>query len=122
MNKTKSTIVSAAVAGLFLGSVATVSATLTSCGSTQPAAAQAEVDKHACRGLNSCKMHGGCKTDQNACKYQNSCQGKGGCATVQHSCAGKNDCRNQGGCQGTAGKNECKAKGGCAVPVKGAMK
>jgi len=121
MNKTKSTIVSAAVAGLFLGSVATVSSVLTSCGSTQPAA-QPAMEKHACKGLNTCKMQGGCKTEKNACKGQNSCQGKGGCATVQHSCAGKNECKGQGGCQGKAGKNECKAKGGCASPVKSGMK
>jgi hypothetical protein len=39
-------------------------------------------DKHACKGQNSCKGKGGCKTDANSCKGQNSCKGKGGCDTI----------------------------------------
>ena len=38
-------------------------------------------DKHACKGMNSCKGKGGCKTADNDCKGKNSCKGKGGCAT-----------------------------------------
>ena len=38
-------------------------------------------DKHACKGQNSCKGTGGCKTGDNGCKGKNSCKGKGGCAT-----------------------------------------
>jgi hypothetical protein len=38
-------------------------------------------DKHACKGVNSCKGKGGCKTADNDCKGKNSCKGKGGCAT-----------------------------------------
>ena len=118
MNKTKSTIVSAAVAGLFLGSVATVSSTLTSCSSSKQSTAQPAMEKHACKGLNSCKNQGGCKSGDNQCAGKNSCKGHGGCATVQHACAGQNACKMQGGCKGMAGKNECSGKGGCASPVK----
>ena len=38
-------------------------------------------DKHACKGMNSCRGKGGCKTDANSCAGKNSCKGKGGCAT-----------------------------------------
>jgi hypothetical protein len=41
-----------------------------------------DADKHACKGQNSCKGHGGCKTSQNACKGQNSCKGQGNCKTM----------------------------------------
>lgn len=33
----------------------------------------------ACKGMNSCKGKGGCKTAEHACKGQNACAGKGGC-------------------------------------------
>ncbi|HKO02961.1 MAG TPA: hypothetical protein VJ032_14780 [Thermoanaerobaculia bacterium] len=76
----------------------------------------AETDKHACKGLNSCKGHGNCKSGDHGCAGKNSCKGKGGCASasVKHDCAGKNACKGQG----AGGKNECKGKGGCAVPPK----
>lgn len=46
------------------------------------AAATAEKgDAHACKGLNSCKGKGGCKTGDNGCAGKNSCKGKGGCKT-----------------------------------------
>jgi hypothetical protein len=44
-------------------------------------AADDKVEKHACKGLNSCKGKGGCKSSDNGCKGKNSCKGKGGCAT-----------------------------------------
>jgi hypothetical protein len=44
-------------------------------------AAADPVEKHACKGLNSCKGKGGCKSSDNGCKGKNSCKGKGGCAT-----------------------------------------
>ena len=44
-------------------------------------AADQPVEKHACKGLNSCKGKGGCKSSDNGCKGKNSCKGKGGCAT-----------------------------------------
>lgn len=40
-----------------------------------------EIEKHACKGHNSCKGNGGCRTDKNTCKGQNACKGQGGCAT-----------------------------------------
>jgi len=40
-----------------------------------------DADKHACKGQNQCKGHGGCKTDKHACKGQNQCKGQGGCKT-----------------------------------------
>lgn len=40
-----------------------------------------EIEKHACKGQNSCKGNGGCKTEKNACKGQNECKGHGGCRT-----------------------------------------
>jgi hypothetical protein len=44
-------------------------------------AADNPVEKHACKGLNSCKGRGGCSSGDNGCKGKNSCKGKGGCAT-----------------------------------------
>ena len=41
----------------------------------------AKKEKHACKGMNSCKGKGGCSTSDNGCKGKNSCKGKGGCAT-----------------------------------------
>ena len=40
-----------------------------------------EIEKHACKGHNSCKGNGGCRTEKNTCKGQNACKGQGGCAT-----------------------------------------
>jgi hypothetical protein len=39
----------------------------------------AAVDKHDCKGLNSCKGKGGCNTGDMGCQGKNSCKGKGGC-------------------------------------------
>lgn len=39
-------------------------------------------DKHSCKGLNSCKGHGGCQSSDNGCKGKNSCKGQGGCNTM----------------------------------------
>ena len=40
-----------------------------------------KTEKHACKGQNSCKGKGGCKSSDNGCKGKNDCKGKGGCAT-----------------------------------------
>jgi hypothetical protein len=40
------------------------------------------IEKHLCKGQNSCKGKGGCKTGDNGCKGKNSCKGRGGCATL----------------------------------------
>ncbi|HVT05310.1 MAG TPA: hypothetical protein VHL58_18250 [Thermoanaerobaculia bacterium] len=80
-------------------------------------------DKHVCKGLNSCKGKGGCKTGDKGCAAKNSCKGKGGCAAkaAKHACKGQNACKGLGGCKpgdhACAGKNSCKGKGGCGVPV-----
>ena len=80
-------------------------------------------EKHACKGLNSCKGKGGCSAGDGGCAGKNSCKGKGGCATAKHDCKGHNECKGQGGCKtgdnGCAGKNSCKGKGGCKSPREG---
>jgi len=38
-------------------------------------------EKHMCKGQNSCRGKGGCKSSDSGCKARNSCKGKGGCAT-----------------------------------------
>ncbi len=105
-------VMGAAVAGLGAGLAA--SATLSAEEGKDGA-------KHACKGMNECKGHGGCKSGDNGCAGKNSCKGKGGCATAaHHDCKGHNECKGQGGCKsgdnGCAGKNSCKGKGGCARP------
>ena len=80
MNKTKTALVSAAVAGILLGSTIT----LTSCKSSDQGSAAAAMDKHSCKGMNGCKGQGGCKTAANECAGKNACKSKGGCATAKH--------------------------------------
>lgn len=68
------------------------------------------VEKHICRGLNSCKGQG--KDGKNACA------GQGTCATAKaHDCGTQNECKGQGACGDTPGDNACKGMGGCHVPV-----
>jgi hypothetical protein len=85
---TKALLAGAALAGLMTGTTAKLNAQ--SLGHSRPgvkAAAFSEdglsgkTEKHACKGQNSCKGKGGCKTGDNGCKGKNSCKGKGGCAT-----------------------------------------
>lgn len=40
---------------------------------------------HHCKGMNTCKGKGGCKTSHNKCAGKNSCKGKGGCNTTMPS-------------------------------------
>jgi hypothetical protein len=77
MNRTASTLViSAAMAGLVSGTVMT----MTGCKSSGNAAASStSMNKHDCKGMNSCKGQGGCNTSDMGCKGKNSCKGKGGC-------------------------------------------
>ena len=84
----KTSILSAAVAGIALGLSQTpawaspVDGQLA--GLDSPTASQLDADagaKHACKGQNACKGQGGCKTDKHACKGQNACKGQGGCRT-----------------------------------------
>jgi hypothetical protein len=42
---------------------------------------QTMVEKHACKGKNSCRGQGGYQSGDQGCKGRNACKGKGGCAT-----------------------------------------
>jgi hypothetical protein len=85
-----SLVLTAAFTGLLGGTMARLNAAPLS-GSSNPAmysqagqlstTLNADIEKHACQGQNSCKGKGGCKTSDNGCKAKNSCKGKGGCAT-----------------------------------------
>jgi len=78
-----SLVLTAAFTGLLGGTMARAAA-LANPGAISPIAGQAaadKVEKHACKGLNSCKGKGGCSSSDNGCKGKNSCKGKGGCAT-----------------------------------------
>ena len=100
-------LTSAALGGMMAGAVV-------GCSSGDNQAKAAEVDRHACRGLNDCKSQGADK--------QNACAGQGTCATAEkHACANQNACKHQGGCGETPGFNDCKTKGGCEVPLTGDM-
>ena len=83
--KSKTLLVSAAMAGLFTGTVAVKAADTTighgsaKTGVNMPV--NADGDTHSCKGKNSCKGKGGCSTGDNGCKSKNSCKGKGGCST-----------------------------------------
>jgi len=102
----------AAVGGLVAGSAGT--------SSTMAAEGDSLLlqEPHVCRGLNTCKGKGACKTADSSCKGHNDCAGAGGCATVEkHACAGENACKGHGGCGANPGENQCKGKGKCAVPL-----
>ncbi len=85
MKVSKSSLVlTAAFTGLLGGTVARVNAAPSTGSAVSAIAGQAAdtpVEKHGCKGLNSCKGKGGCKSSDNGCKGKNSCKGKGGCAT-----------------------------------------
>jgi hypothetical protein len=62
--------------------VAGAAITMTGCAndkSGSAAASDSGLNKHGCKGLNSCKGQGGCQTGDMGCKGKNSCKGKGGC-------------------------------------------
>jgi len=82
MNKTtRLLITSAAIAGLYAGSLALQAfAADTKAGTAEKA--KADKGKHDCKGKNSCKGDGGCKAGDNGCKGKNTCKGKGGCSTM----------------------------------------
>ena len=68
-------IISAAMAGLVAGTMATIGCKSDS--GTQTTASDSS--KHDCKGMNSCKGQGGCSQGDQGCKGKNSCKGKGGC-------------------------------------------
>lgn len=79
--------------------------------------AQPAKEKHACKGMNSCKGLGA--------DGKNECKGHGSCRTdidesaapakEKHACKGLNSCKGQG----ADGKNECKGKGSCKTDTSG---
>ncbi len=86
----KSLLLTAAMTGLMAGTTTTLQASTATNGgvSSQSRALGVSAsydgpstEKHACKGQNSCKGKGGCKTGDNGCAAKNSCKGKGGCAT-----------------------------------------
>ena len=88
MKTNKTIIASAAIAGIMgggfaLAKVANSAGAQQKNGSTFSAGIQAADEKgetHDCKGQNSCKGKGGCKSGDNGCAGKNSCKGKGGCA------------------------------------------
>jgi len=79
-----SLVLTAAFTGLLGGTVARANSAASGISTISAIAGQAaddKVEKHACKGLNSCKGKGGCSSSDNGCKGKNSCKGKGGCAT-----------------------------------------
>lgn len=74
---TRSLISSSAVTGLLAGSAITFDGRP---GDKfgRPSFASS-MDKHDCKGMNSCKGKGGCKSGDMGCKGKNTCKGKGGC-------------------------------------------
>jgi hypothetical protein len=76
-------IISAAMAGLVAGTMATTGCQSSSEKSGTAASSTSGGDtlmsKHDCKGLNSCKGQGGCSQGDQGCKGKNSCKGKGGC-------------------------------------------
>jgi len=89
-NTLKSLLLTAAMTGLMAGATTNLQAStssnrgvnsLTRALGVSASFDGQSTDKHACKGLNSCKGKGGCKTGDNGCAGKNSCKGKGGCAT-----------------------------------------
>lgn len=85
MNKTtRLLITSAAIAGLYAGSLASKTFAADDKAGTAEKA-KADKGKHDCKGKNACKGEGGCKSGDNGCKGKNSCKGHGGCKTAAKS-------------------------------------
>jgi hypothetical protein len=88
MNKTKTLLAGAALAGIITGGFAARTHAAVN-GAPQFKSTQADAgvladkekgETHDCAGKNSCKGKGGCKSGDNGCAGKNSCKGKGGCA------------------------------------------
>ena len=84
------TIAAAALSGMLAGSAARAAVVPTTTGVTghnlTSTAGQKAIPlddaTHDCKGKNSCKGQGGCKTGDQGCKGKNSCKGAGGCKTA----------------------------------------
>jgi hypothetical protein len=72
-------IISAAMAGLVAGTMATTGCKSSSDSGKAAASSDTSSAKHDCKGMNSCKGQGGCSQGDQGCKGKNSCKGKGGC-------------------------------------------
>ena len=83
LNITKGIFAGAALAGLIAGGTFRASAAQStgkvSADNAGVLAKKKAGETHECKGHNSCKGKGGCKTDANACAGKNECKGKGGC-------------------------------------------
>jgi hypothetical protein len=79
MSRTARTLViSAAMAGLLAGTMGSTGCS-TSKNESGVSSSSTAVDKHDCKGLNSCKGKGGCNSGDMGCSGKNTCKGKGGC-------------------------------------------
>ena len=78
----KNKIIMAAVAGLLTGFAGIAATGMLAQQAFAADSGEKAIEKHACKGLNSCKGQGGCAVEgKNTCKGQNECKGAGGCAT-----------------------------------------
>ena len=81
MNRTARTLIlSAAMTGLVAGTALSI----TGCSSNNAGTSSSDssMNKHDCKGMNSCKGQGGCSAGDMGCKGKNSCKGKGGCKSA----------------------------------------
>jgi hypothetical protein len=82
MSKTKNSVLAGiALAGLLAGTTARAAAMLQSGDADagkKSEKSKKEIEKHACKGMNSCKGQGGGSKKE---RGKNSCKGKGACAT-----------------------------------------
>ena len=88
MNKsTRLLITTAAIAGLYSGSLATRAFAADKAGQPAPKSEKAKeaCGAHACAGKNGCAGKGGCKTSDKGCKGKITCAGKGGCSVADTS-------------------------------------
>src|SRR5262245_8046046 len=86
INTSKTLLTGAALAGILTGGIATTANAALVTKPNQLAlsagtlADEKKGETHDCKGHNSCKGKGGCKSGDNGCAGKNSCKGKGGCA------------------------------------------
>jgi hypothetical protein len=87
LQTTKTMLATVALTGLMAGSAARLHAATTgnpdqsTSYSKGQLADDTSAGKHDCKGQNTCKGMGGCKTGDAGCKGKNTCKGKGGCKT-----------------------------------------
>ena len=93
MNSKKSLALTAAMAGLLVGTADRALGAYQTNSDTGQVAPKVKAEKHACAGKNSCKGKGGCATDGSK---ENKAAAAG--ITEKHACAGKNSCKGNGGC------------------------